>query len=103
MELGIDVGEVDLVLQVGCPLTVSGALQRLGRAGHKPGITSVMRIYGKTAADTLYCGLTARAASQGCIEPACPPEGRTRLCAAERQYGIQGSLYRLWCCGLDGW
>ena len=75
MELGIDVGEVDLVLQVGCPLTVSGALQRLGRAGHKPGVTSVMRIYGKTAADTLYCGLTARAAMQGCIEPACPPEG----------------------------
>lgn len=75
MELGIDVGEVDLVLQVGNPLTVSSALQRLGRAGHKPGIKSVMRIYAKTAADALSCGLTASAAMQGSIEPACPPEG----------------------------
>jgi ATP-dependent Lhr-like helicase len=75
MELGIDVGEVDLVVQIGCPLTVSGALQRLGRAGHQPGITSVMRIFAKTAADALYCGLTARTAMEGGIEPACPPQG----------------------------
>lgn len=72
MELGIDVGDVDLVLQVGCPMTVSGALQRLGRAGHQPGVTSVMRIFAKTAADALYCGLTATAAMQGAIEPAKP-------------------------------
>ena len=75
MELGIDVGEVDLVLQVGNPLQVSSALQRLGRAGHKPGVTSVMRIYAKTAADALACGLTASTAMQGGIEPVCPPEG----------------------------
>ncbi len=75
MELGIDVGEVDLVLQVGCPLTVSGALQRLGRAGHNPGRTSAMQIFPKTASDGLWCGLTADAALAGAIEPAHPPRG----------------------------
>lgn len=75
MELGIDVGEVDLVVQVGCPLTVSGALQRMGRAGHQPGRCSVMRIFAKTAADAVSCGLTAEAAMAGVIEPANPPQG----------------------------
>ena len=73
MELGIDVGEVDLVLQIGCPLSVSSALQRMGRAGHNPGRVSVMHIFPRTAADGLYCGLTAQTALEGCIEPAHPP------------------------------
>ena len=76
MELGIDVGEVDLVLQVGCPLTVSQALQRMGRAGHNPGRVSAMRVFPKTASDGLWCGLTAEAALAGAIEPARPP----RMC-----------------------
>ena len=75
MELGIDVGDVDVVLQVGCPLTVSAALQRMGRAGHRPGRVSVMRVFPKTASDGLYCGLTAAAAVAGEIEPARPPRG----------------------------
>ena len=75
MELGIDVGEVDLVVQVGCPLTVSSALQRMGRAGHHPGRVSVMRVFPKTAADALFCGLTASAAMAGQIEEAHPPRG----------------------------
>ena len=75
MELGIDVGEVDLVLQIGCPLTVSGALQRMGRAGHSPGRISVMHIFPRTAAEGVPCALTADAALAGEIEPAKPPQG----------------------------
>lgn len=73
MELGIDVGEIDRVLQIGCPRSISSTLQRLGRAGHNPGRVSVMHIFPRTAAEGLYCGLTAQVARQGGVEQAHPP------------------------------
>lgn len=73
MELGIDVGDIDQVLQIGCPRTISSTMQRLGRAGHNPGRVSVMYMYPRTASETLYCGMTAQVARQGGIEQACPP------------------------------
>jgi ATP-dependent Lhr-like helicase len=76
MELGIDVGEIDLVFQVGCPRSISGAMQRLGRAGHKPGRTSVMAIFTRAPAESLYSGLAAEVVRQGGIEYCRPP----RLC-----------------------
>ncbi|MDR3120094.1 MAG: DEAD/DEAH box helicase, partial [Clostridiales bacterium] len=75
MELGIDVGEIDLVLQVGCPATISGTMQRLGRAGHNPGRVSAMRMFPRTASEGLYCGLTARVARDRGLERSRPPEG----------------------------
>lgn len=99
MELGIDVGQVDLVVQIGCPRTVSGALQRMGRAGHRPGAVSVMRVFAKTAADALACGLTARAAQEGEIEPAEPPENCLDVLAqhlvsmaVEDEYSVDDAL-----------
>src|ERR1044072_5825729 len=47
LELGIDMGAVDLVLQVESPGAVSRGLQRIGRAGHHVGGTSVGRIFPK--------------------------------------------------------
>ena len=73
MELGIDVGEIDLVLQIGCPRSISSTMQRLGRAGHNPGRTSIMYMYPRTAPEGLYCGLTAQVARQGGVEHADPP------------------------------
>ncbi len=75
MELGIDVGEIDQVLQVGCPRTISGTMQRLGRAGHNPGRVSVMYFYPRTAAECVSCGMTAQLAKQGGIEQIQPPCG----------------------------
>lgn len=73
MELGIDVGEIDRVLQIGCPRTVSSTMQRLGRAGHNPGKVSVMTMYPRTAPESVYCGITAEIARQGVVEHAAPP------------------------------
>ncbi|MCM1543238.1 MAG: DEAD/DEAH box helicase [Blautia sp.] len=75
MELGIDVGEIDQVLQVGCPRTISGAMQRLGRAGHNPSRTSVMYLFPRTAAECVLCGMTAQLAREGRVERVNPPEG----------------------------
>jgi len=73
MELGIDVGEIDRVLQVGCPRTVSSTMQRLGRAGHNPGRTSVMYLFPRTAAECVSCGMTAQLAREGGVELIHPP------------------------------
>ena len=75
MELGIDVGEIGQVLQVGCPRTVSGTMQRLGRAGHNPGLTSVMYLFPRTAAESVLCGMTAQMAREGHVEKTSPPQG----------------------------
>ncbi len=75
MELGIDVGEIDQVLQVGCPRTISSAMQRLGRAGHNPNRTSVMYLFPRTAAECVLCGMTASLARRGDVERMNPPEG----------------------------
>lgn len=74
MELGIDVGEIDQVLQVGCPRTVSGTMQRLGRAGHNPSRTSVMYMFPRTPAECVCCGMTAQLAREGYVEALNPPE-----------------------------
>ncbi len=76
MELGIDVGDIDQVFQIGCPRSISSTMQRLGRAGHNPGRVSVMHMFPRAAAEGLYCGLTAEAARNGGVESSHPP----RLC-----------------------
>jgi len=49
LELGIDVGEIEAVAQLGPGHTVSGMRQRLGRSGRRPGQAAVMRVYVKEA------------------------------------------------------
>ncbi|MGN0402163.1 MAG: DEAD/DEAH box helicase [Acetatifactor sp.] len=75
MDLGIDVGDIDRVLQVGCPRTISGTMQRLGRAGHNPTRTSVMYLFPRTAAESVQCGMTAQLAREAKVEKLNPPEG----------------------------
>ena len=68
LELGIDMGAVDLVLQVESPKSVTRGLQRIGRAGHGVGEVSKGRIFPKFRADLLECAVVARRMREGQIE-----------------------------------
>jgi ATP-dependent Lhr-like helicase len=68
LELGIDMGAVDLVLQVESPKSVTAGLQRIGRAGHNVGDISKGRIFPKFRADLLECAVVAQRMREGLIE-----------------------------------
>jgi ATP-dependent helicase Lhr and Lhr-like helicase len=68
LELGIDMGAVDLVLQVESPKSVTAGLQRIGRAGHGVGEVSKGRIFPKFRADLLECAVVAKRMRGGEIE-----------------------------------
>src|SRR3954465_494104 len=68
LELGIDMGAVDLVLQVESPKSVTAGLQRIGRAGHSVGEVAKGRIFPKFRADLLECAVVAKRMRDGQIE-----------------------------------
>ena len=68
LELGIDMGAVDLVIQVESPKSVTAGLQRIGRAGHNVGDVSRGRIFPKFRADLLECAVVAKRMRDGDIE-----------------------------------
>ncbi|MGI9605868.1 MAG: Lhr family helicase [Acidimicrobiales bacterium] len=68
LELGIDMGSVDLVIQVESPGAVSRGLQRVGRAGHQVGETSRGKIYPKHRADLLEAAVVVERMQAGQIE-----------------------------------
>ena len=68
LELGIDMGAVDLVIQVESPKSVTRGLQRIGRAGHTLDEVSKGRIFPKFRADLLECAVVARRMREGEIE-----------------------------------
>jgi ATP-dependent Lhr-like helicase len=73
LELGIDMGAVDLVIQVESPKSVTAGLQRIGRAGHGVGEVSRGRIFPKFRADLLECAVVAKRMRDGDIEATVVP------------------------------
>ncbi len=73
LELGIDMGAVDLVIQVESPKSVARGLQRIGRAGHSVGDISRGRIFPKFRGDLLECAVVARRMREGAIETTVVP------------------------------
>jgi ATP-dependent helicase Lhr and Lhr-like helicase len=73
LELGIDMGAVDLVLQVESPKSVTRGLQRIGRAGHGVGETSKGRIFPKFRADLLESAVVVKRMRDGEIESTVVP------------------------------
>ncbi|HST97155.1 MAG TPA: DEAD/DEAH box helicase, partial [Geodermatophilus sp.] len=68
LELGIDMGSVDLVVQVEAPPTVASGLQRVGRAGHQVGAVSRGVLFPKYRGDLVQCALVAERMRSGAIE-----------------------------------
>ena len=68
LELGIDMGAVDLVVQVEAPPSVASGLQRVGRAGHQVGAVSRGVVFPKYRGDLVSCAVVAERMASGSIE-----------------------------------
>jgi ATP-dependent Lhr-like helicase len=76
LELGIDVGAIDLVVQLGSPRSIAIALQRVGRSGHWVGAKPEGRLFATTRDELLECAALVRAMRGGTMDalriPAAP-------------------------------
>ena len=68
LELGIDIGALDLVVQVGAPPSVASGLQRAGRAGHQVGAVSRTVMFPTHRGDLVACAVAARRMRRGELE-----------------------------------
>jgi ATP-dependent Lhr-like helicase len=68
LELGIDMGAVDLVIQIEAPPSVASGMQRIGRAGHHVDAVSEGIFFPKYRADLVACAAVTRAMHEGHIE-----------------------------------
>ena len=68
LEMGIDVGYIDLVLQIGSPRNISTFLQRIGRSGHALGLTPKGRVFALTRDELIECMAMIRAIRQGNLD-----------------------------------
>jgi ATP-dependent Lhr-like helicase len=68
LELGIDMGAVDLVVQIEAPSSVASGMQRVGRANHNVGGVSAAVIFPKYRADLVACSAVTKAMHEGNVE-----------------------------------
>jgi ATP-dependent Lhr-like helicase len=68
LELGIDMGAIDLVIQIEAPPSVASGMQRIGRAGHQVGAVSEGILFPKFRADLVACAAVTRAMHEGLVE-----------------------------------
>ncbi|MEO6989611.1 MAG: DEAD/DEAH box helicase, partial [Aquihabitans sp.] len=93
LELGIDMGAVDLVVQVESPGAVSRGLQRIGRAGHQVGEPSRGKIFPKHRSDLVEAAVVAERMHGGLIEHTRYPRNPLDVLAQQV----------VACCALDEW
>nr|NLI49105.1 DEAD/DEAH box helicase [Propionibacterium sp.] len=83
LELGIDVGDLDRVLQVGAPTTVASLLQRLGRTGRRPGTSRNLTVLAAEDDALLRAAGLLLLWSQGYVEPISPPPHPAHIAAQQ--------------------
>ncbi|SOC53732.1 ATP-dependent helicase Lhr and Lhr-like helicase [Ornithinimicrobium cerasi] len=83
LELGIDVGDLDRVLQVGAPMTVASLLQRLGRTGRRSGTSRNMLFLEADDSDLLRAAGLLLLWSEGYVEPVTAPPAPRHILAQQ--------------------
>src|SRR5712692_2494464 len=83
LELGIDIGSVDLVCQIGSPRSISVGLQRIGRAGHWRGAIPKGRLFATTRDDLIENAALVRAIRQGDLDRIAIPEAPMDILAQQ--------------------
>ena len=68
LEMGIDIGYIDLVLQIGSPRSIATFLQRVGRSGHALGLIPKGRLFALTRDELIECAAMIRAIRQGNLD-----------------------------------
>ena len=74
LELGIDIGDVDLVCQIASPRSIAGFLQRVGRSGHQVGGTPKGRLFATTRDDLIECAALLDCVRRGELDTLQIPE-----------------------------
>ena len=83
LELGIDIGPVDLVCQVGSPRSIATFLQRVGRSGHSRRGTPKGRLFPLTRDELVECTALLRAVETGALDAIVPPEAPLDILAQQ--------------------
>nr|WP_153054377.1 DEAD/DEAH box helicase [Planomonospora sphaerica] len=107
LELGIDVGDLDRVIQINAPASVASFLQRLGRTGRRPGTARNCLLLALTPDDLLACAGLLLLWGRDYVEPVeAPPQplhiiAQQILALALQEYRIGSGTWREWWNGLD--
>lgn len=102
LELGIDVGDLDQVLQVDAPATVASLLQRMGRTGRRAGTRSNCTFLCESGESLLQVGALLRLLEQGWVEPVRPTRRAAHVLAHQilaltlQEKGISRHLVSSW-------
>ncbi|MCA9077350.1 MAG: DEAD/DEAH box helicase [Planctomycetaceae bacterium] len=83
LELGIDVGYIDLVIQMGSPRSIATFLQRIGRSGHALGLTPKGRLFALTRDELIECMSLIRAVKAGRLDVTPIPEAPLDILAQQ--------------------
>ena len=83
LELGIDVGTIDLVCQIGSPRSISVAVQRIGRAGHWRGAVPKARLFPTTLDDLMECAALVLAVGRGELDRIIVPDAPLDILAQQ--------------------
>jgi hypothetical protein len=102
LELGIDVGDLDRVVQIDAPRSVSSFLQRMGRTGRRPGAARNCLVLATTDDALLRGAAVMRLWAAGYVEPAAPPPLPLHILAQQvmalalQEHGLIRGAWRAW-------